>query len=64
MGEGFEGEGGYDAEVVAAAAEGKEEGWVGGGGDGCYGSVRENELGIYAVRWGFGLVGWDENSEG
>lgn len=47
MGEGFEGEGGDDAEVVAAAAEGEEEGWVVGGSDGCGGSVGEDELGVY-----------------
>ena len=57
LGEDFEGEGGYDAEVVAAAAEGEEEGWVGRGCDGCYGSVGEDKLGMYAVR--FGRLGWE-----
>lgn len=54
LGKGFEGEGGHDAEVVAAAAEGEVEGWVVGGSDGCYGSVGEDDL--YAVR--FGRLGW------
>lgn len=44
---GFEVEAGDDAEVVAAAAEGEVEGWVGGAVDVCYGGVGEDELGVF-----------------
>ena len=44
LGVGFEVEAGDDAEVVAAAAEGEEEGWVGGVVYVCYGGVGEDEL--------------------
>ena len=46
-GVGFEVEAGDDAEVVAAAAEGEVEGWVGGAVDVCYGGVGEDELGVF-----------------
>lgn len=44
LGVGLEVEAGNDAEVVAAAAEGEEEGGVGGAVDVCYGGVGEDEL--------------------
>lgn len=45
LGVGFEVEAGDDAEVVAAAAEGEVEGWIGGAVDVCDGGVGEDELG-------------------
>lgn len=69
---GFEVETGDDAEVVAAAAKGEEEGWVGGAVDVCYGGIGEDELrgfsNVWLERrvsgscWGAGKVNWGKGT--